>query len=381
MKREKIKKPVSRKRKKVGKKPLNLKSRQSKSKKTAIKRKEETTLTLHKSPENPIIGPIKEREWESWQTFNPAALFENDKVHLLYRAIGKDGVSRLGYASSRNGIHIDERLERPVFTYSHTSRPLGVEFYHLLNYISGGSWAGCEDPRLTLIEDTVYMLFVSFDGWNSVRIGLTSIKLSDLRGKKWNWKKQVFISPPGEIHKNWVIFPEKINGKYAILTSISPKISITYVDDLDEFDGSKYINSPWSQAPRKKDRWDSWIRGAGPPPIKTKYGWLLLYHAMDHHDPNKYKLGAMILSLKNPTKILYRSKEPLLEPDEYYENEGFKAGVVYSCGAVVIDKDLFVFYGGADTVVCVATANLENFLQSLMQTKKPKLKPLKKLSK
>ena len=93
--------------------------------------------------------------------------------------------------------------------------------------------------------------------------------------------------------------------------------------------------------------------------MKTRLGWLLFYHAMDMHDPNRYKLGAMILDAEDPTKILYRSKVPVLEPDAYYENQGFKSGVVYSCGAVVKDDELFVYYGGADSVVCVAVANLE----------------------
>ncbi len=115
------------------------------------------------------------------------------------------------------------------------------------------------------------------------------------------------------------------------------------------------------------------------PPIKTGYGWLLLYHAIDHKDPGKYKLGAMILDLKDPTKILYRSKKPVLEPDEYYENEGFKAGVIYSCGAVVVNGRLIVYYGGADSVSCVATAKLDEFLKGLISDKEPKLTRLQRL--
>ncbi len=86
----------------------------------------------------------------------------------------------------------------------------------------------------------------------------------------------------------------------------------------------------------------------------------------------------MLLDLKNPVKVLYRTDEPILEPIKWYEQEGHKAGIVYPCGAVVIGSKLFVFYGGADTVVCAAAANLEEFLQALMHTKKPKLKPVKK---
>ena len=92
---------------------------------------------------------------------------------------------------------------------------------------------------------------------------------------------------------------------------------------------------------------------------------------------HRYKLWAMILDLKDPAKILYNSSQPILEPDEWYENEGYKSGVVYSCGAVVKDGELFVYYGGADKVSCVATANLEKFLQELVHSNATKVKSRK----
>jgi predicted GH43/DUF377 family glycosyl hydrolase len=95
---------------------------------------------------------------------------------------------------------------------------------------------------------------------------------------------------------------------------------------------------------------------------------------MDNNDPNRYKLGAMILDSKNPTKVLYRSKSPILEPDERYENEGWKGGVVYSCGAVVRYGELLVYYGGADKVACVASIPLSELLQDLKKDKVIKLR-------
>jgi predicted GH43/DUF377 family glycosyl hydrolase len=116
------------------------------------------------------------------------------------------------------------------------------------------------------------------------------------------------------------------------------------------------------------------IRGVGPAPLKTKYGWLVLYHKMERHDSYRYKLWAMILDAKNPAKILYNSASPILEPDEWYENDGYKSGVVYSCGAVIKDGKLFVYYGGADKVSCVAMASLDEFLKELVHTGGAKLK-------
>ncbi|MFA6585574.1 MAG: hypothetical protein WCS86_00205 [Candidatus Paceibacterota bacterium] len=353
--------------KKQNKKTVSLKTRKKGKKIIKIAK-------LKRFSHNPIIEPSP-YPWESKATFNPTAFLVDGKIHLIYRAIGDDDVSVLGYASSLDGSKIKER-----FAYSiYNKFGKFVKSGEPINYISGGGWnGGCEDPRVTLIDNVVYMIYTAFDGWGSLRMALTSIKLDDFKKKKWNWEKPILISPPGEIHKNWVLFPEKINGKFAILHSISPKVLIDYVKNFDEFDGTKFIKSYHSSTPSWGNSWDNIVRGVGPTPIKIKIGWLVLYHAMDRNDPNRYKLGAMILDLKDPTKVLYRSPCPILEPDEDYENEGFKAGVIYSCGAVVKDGQLFVYYGGADSVVCVASIKLSDLINNLVKNKNIKLEKNKK---
>ncbi len=341
-------------------------------KKIAEKVSRKKEHVIKKCKENPIISPNEENDWESWQTFNPAAILIGDNVHLLYRAIGNDAISRLGYAASEDGFNVDERHPEPA--YEHCTGDAGK--YVCYSIASGGSWGGCEDPRIVRVgdEDKLYITYTACDG--GLRVGLSSIKIKDFVNKNWRWTTPQLISPLGEVHKNWIIFPEKINGKYAIMHSISPDISIEYLDSLEDI--SKPIKSYYHPGKPKK-RWDSFVRGPGPPPIKTKYGWLLFYHGMNHKDMSKYKLGAMILDLKDPTKVLYRSKEALLVPDECYENEGFKAGVIYALGAVVKDEDLLIYYGGADSYVCVAHVNFEKFLKALTKKKikLPKLKFLK----
>ena len=331
---------------------------------------------LLKHRENPIISPKKEHEWESWQTFNPAALLADGKVHLLYRAIGSDGISRLGYASSKDGAHIDERLDKPVFT--HTNKPVigDEEITCTLANFSGGSWSGCEDPRLTLMEDKVHMIFVAFDGYNIPRLAVTNISLKNFLGKKWKWANSKIISLPGIIDKSGVLFPEKINGKYAIMHRIFPNILIDYVDSLD-FNDDKQLPGKYSIKIRK-NMWDSRKIGAGAPPIKTKYGWLLIYYGVDDRNASQYKIGAMLLDLNQPHKVLYRTNEPILEPDQWYENVGHKSGVAYPCGAVLMGNTIHVYYGGADSVVCVANAELEPFLQALIHQQKPKLQRVPK---
>lgn len=330
---------------------------------------------LTKFVENPIISAQPQNDWEAWQTFNPGVILLEDRVRFLYRAIGQDEISRLGYVASSDGFSIDERLPYPVYehrvTHSASSGQARREF-NVYSYFSGGSWGGAEDPRIVRVdeEDTLYMTYTACD--NGLRVALTSIKLKDFLSKKWKWKLPVLISPPGEVHKNWVIFPEKINGKYAILHSINPEISIDYFDSLEQFDGATFIKSYYNGELRK-NCWDGWVRGVGPVPLKTKYGWLVFYHAMHANDFSKYKVGAMLLDLNDPTKVLVRSPEPVLEPNQIYENNGFKAGVVYASGAVVKDGNLLVYYGGADSYVCVAYANFEEFVETLRKATKPKL--------
>lgn len=339
-------------------------------------------LDLKRSHKNPIIQPAEGRFWESKATFNPTAIFHDGKVHIIYRAIGDSDNSVLGYAASGDGHSFDaDSKELAYYRKNIQSAPKADP---KINYCSGGGWGGgCEDPRLTLLEGTVHLLYTSFDGWGSVRMAMTSISLDDFISRRWNWRDPVLISPPNQIHKNWVLFPEKISrpafggkGKYAILHSISPTIMIDYFDSLKELDGNNFIHSIHQGSPLWKSR-DKFVRGVGPSPLKTKYGWLVLYHKTERHDSHRYKLWAMILDLQDPTKILHDSSQPILEPDEWYENEGYKGGVVYSCGAVIKGKELFVYYGGADKVSCVATADLDAFLKELAHSRSPLLKTKK----
>lgn len=329
---------------------------------------------VKRARQNPIIYPRAENGWESWQTFNPGAIMLNNKIHFLYRAIGEDGVSRFGYANSKDGVHINERLSYPV--YEHDVDPLAkgeISFSP-----SGGSFAGAEDPRIVRVENED-ILYITYTAFNHIpRVALTSIKVEDFLNKRWRWKKAVYLSPPGEIHKNWVIFPEKINGKYAILHSITPRILIEYLSSL-EFDGKTFIKS-YHKKVYRKGHWDTWVRGVGTVPLKTPYGWLIFYHATSEGEEHKYKVGAMLLDLKNPERILYRSKYPILEPKQFYEITGFKPGIVYASSAIVKGDTLFLYYGGSDTYVNVAISSFSRFLQYLREDKKPtfKFKKLKK---
>ncbi len=335
-------------------------------------------LALDRLSQNPILRPIAAHWWESEAVFNPAALVDNGRVHLLYRAMGRDGISRIGYASSSDGVHFDERYDKPVFT---PTRDFGIPkkkltygplCYDTLTYPSGGGWGGSEDPRLIKIDDEVIMTFVAFDGWGFVRMALTRLGIGNFRNKEWFWRSPALLSPPGVINKNWVLFPEKIGGRYAVLHSLSPQICIDYFDSLDAFDGSTFIESRFSGEGRK-GCWDERVRGAGAPPIRTPEGWLLFYHGFHPAQPQVgYKVGAMLLDLDDPTRVVARSEKPVLEPHTWYEND-WKPGVAYASGAVVLGRDLFVYYGGGDKYVAAAKADLRDFVRRLRSHEDPRL--------
>ena len=370
----------------MSKKQITLKKRSKKvSKKTnkkSVKKKVRRTpkkpraLDLRKFIHNPVITPASGSYWESEAVFNPGAVRHGGRVHLFYRALGPDGISRIGYASSQDGVHFDKRFPHPVYMpetvaesakhHPYTS-PSRLS-YNTGLYISGGGWGGCEDPRATKIDSRIYLTFNIFNGCHSIRVGLTSIGEDDLEQGRWNWRRFVFLSPPNERHKNWALFPEKIGGKYALFHNLHDddpaRVRVECLDNLEE--PIPPFDSPDPHLlPDRKLAWHNRTRSAGPPPIKPRHGWLLFYHAMDKDDPGRYKLGALLLDPKDPRKILYRSRYPVLEPDKWYEND-WKPGIIYASGAVVKGGTLFIYYGGGDKHIGVASTNLEEFVKKLM---------------
>lgn len=302
-----------------------------------------------RAKENPIISSKKENNWEAKATFNPATIYLQGKVHILYRAQSDDNTSVFGYATSIDGTHIDFRPPKPVYV---PREPFEQK-------LTPGGNSGCEDPRLTKIGNTIYMLYTAFDGKNPSRVALTSILEKDFLGQKWNWAKPVLISPPDEDDKDACLFPEKIKGKYVIIHRAGDDIDLSFHSDLN-FDGSEWLEEYRWIAPRK-GMWDSRKVGIAAPPIKTKEGWLVLYHGVS--DDGVYRVGAVLTDFYDLTKIISRTDEPIFEPETEYEKVGQIPHVVFPCGAVVLGENIFMYYGGADKVVGVATGAIEKLLK------------------
>jgi predicted GH43/DUF377 family glycosyl hydrolase len=339
---------------------------------------------LERIEENPILKPIPENDWESVAAFNPTS-FECDegKIYIIYRAIGDDDVSLFGCAISEDGITIREKFSEPIYLprekFEGAGKKAKAKSQVFQKYMSaGGGQGGCEDPKTTRIDDTVYLTYVAYDGENPPRTALSSIKLKDFKNRKWNnWSKPVLISPPGVIDKSALLLPEKINGKYVIFHRIYPNVLVDFVEDLNAFDGETFFLQGEYKIPPSPLAWDSKKISIASAPIKTEYGWLAIYHGVGYQEPLKYKVGAMLLDPDDPTKVLHRSRRPIMEPETDYENNGHKFGILYPGGANVKNNTLFVYYGGSDKYTCVATAPFDKFLNQLMTSEKPKVRQVK----
>lgn len=326
---------------------------------------------LIRSDKNPILKANSELAWSSKKVYNAAVYKEGDTYEMLLRAVGDDWVSRIGRATSSNGVDfmvVDTPAISPIHPWEEK---------------------GCEDPRLTKIEDKYLAAYTAFDG-TTARAAMTSS--TDFM----NWEDRRLLFPdhthdqredlPGEWSKAAAVFPEKINGQYWLLygdNHIWPAQS----DDLTSWQPSK---TPLLSA--RDGFFDAAYVEMGPPPMRTEHGWLVLYHGIDEISENRtYSLGAALLDLENPITVIWRSNTSILVPTEKYETVGLidiVAGgfatlqhlsfhglmelaeqkrlpkAIFCCGAVLEGDVVRLYYGAADTVICTATIDLPTLLQS-----------------
>lgn len=302
---------------------------------------------------NPILGPIAEHPWEASHVLNPAAIEVDGKIFILYRSVGPDNTSYVGLARSSDGFDIVERLPDPIYWPR-----ADFEQKH------GGPTdnSGCEDARVVRIEDRLHITYTAYDSVSNPKVATSSISVEDFLAHKWDaWTMPEIISPEGIDDKDAAIFPEQKDGEYMILHRINGHICADYVDSLD-FHGHTLDRCIQILGPRP-GMWDSLKVGIAGPPIKTPKGWLLFYHAVTAN--HEYCLGAALLDLNDHTVVIGRSVLPLMSPVEQWEREGWISNVVFPCGQIVKDGLVYLYYGGADHVVGVATIDLMDLTNSL----------------
>jgi predicted GH43/DUF377 family glycosyl hydrolase len=301
---------------------------------------------------NPVIKPNPGHDWESVSTMNPAAIELDGKIYILYRALSNDKTSTIGLAVSKDGFKIDERLDAPIY----------VPRENFESKLTPGH-SGCEDPRVVKIDDKIHMFYTAYDNVNPPKVALTSISIRDFLNRDWKWSNPHVISPPNTDDKDACIIPEKIGDNYMFIHRAgSVNIVYDYIPSLDNVEPDKLLNFKLLRP--RIGMWDGKKVGLSGPPIKTSSGWLVFYHGVSHD--NTYRVGAMLLDLKNPENIISRTPSALLEPVASFEKEGYVRNVVFPCGAVVRDNIVYIYYGAADSYVCVATAPLKEILSELI---------------
>ena len=337
-------------------------------------------MRLEKYANNPILSKNPLRPWESLCVLNPAVIYNDldKKYYMLYRAAGNDEQHYiyLGLAVSEDGINFVRQSDKPLIAPD----------------VNGADGGGIEDPRLVKIDDYYFLTYASrpfapgqywredkkYFGfqpkagpkvliYNDTETHLAVSK--DLR----NWKKLGRITDSRHDDRDVIIFPERINGKYVKISRAmdkcgegfaneKPAMWISYSSDLLEWREKEELFY------QGKEDWELEKVGGSCPPIKTKDGWLFIYHGVSSQDKN-YRVGAMLLDLNNPKRILAKTKDYILEPEYPFETDGFYSGCVFPTGIVEKDDRFLIYYGAGDQCICLCSVNKEQFIKELKEEK------------
>jgi predicted GH43/DUF377 family glycosyl hydrolase len=303
-------------------------------------------------PHNPILEPIPDHPWESSHVLNPTAIEIGGDIHLLYRAVGPENTSVIGYARTGDGAHIVERLPDPIYAPR-------ADFEQKQAGPTDNS--GCEDARIVRLGDRLYITYTAFNSVTAPRVAESSISVDDFIAHRWNWTMPELITPEGVDDKDACLFPAKIQGRYMLLHRVQHHICADFVQSLN-FRNEKLTRCIQVFGPRP-GMWDSEKVGIAGPPIKTHAGWLLFYHGITA--AHEYCLGAALLDSDDPTILLGRSSQPLMSPVEQWERGGWVPNVVFPCGQVLRGDTIFLYYGGGDHAVGVATLSLKELISNL----------------
>lgn len=337
-----------------------------------------------------VILEATNNSFENEGVFNPAAIKEGNNVHLFYRAVRTGNFSSIGYCKLEGPLKVVERSESPILFPSNSQE-----------------FQGLEDPRITKINSTYYLTYSAYDGINVFGAYAISKDLKNFERKgiitpKFSFEeyaklirqnlnkisdKHLLFYDLFERHhlsnimktdvfvwdKNVVFFPRKINGKYAFLHRLYPTIQIVFfnfLSDLTKEFWEDYITHLYDHIVlRTSFQYTRSHVGAGCPPIETKDGWLLIFHAAETTTVgNIYHAAAALLDLDNPLKVIAQLKQPLFCPTEPWEKEGVVKNVVFPSGSALFDDELYIYYGAADSRIAVASVNINTLLNELKTT-------------
>lgn len=295
---------------------------------------------LHRWEGNPAIT-VEDVPFRANTVFNGTPVRTEDGIYLLLRVEGQHGYSFFALARSEDGLHF--RLDDEPVMLPAREGPFAM-------YEN----KGIEDPRITVIDGVCYVVYTAV-GDCGPRIAIA--KTDDYV----NYERIAIVSEPG--NKDGILFPRKIGGRYARLDRpIGMGVGsmwVSYSPNLIDWGNSEVIMTP------RRGYWDDHRIGASVTPIETDAGWLEIYHGVKMTSAGPiYRIGMVLLDLDDPSKVIKRAEAPILSPREDYERIGDIGNVCFACGAIVDEGgDMKVYYGAADTSICIATCNLNKLLE------------------
>ncbi len=321
-------------------------------------------------------------EFENKAVFNPACIQVEDVTHMFYRAINNNNISSIGYCQLKDNKVI-KRLDKPVV-------------FPQYDYEKNGT----EDPRITFLEGVYYLFYTAFDGRNAhiayatsndllsfTKKGLISPNITydeaneifhqdDLKEK--HFLKQLYLEKHIQSvdllwEKDASLFSKKINNQFALIHRIRPNVQIIYFnkfEDLTEDYWRIHLKDLKNHVIlEQKFQFENQYIGGGCPPIETKDGWLIIYHAVEETSLGKiYHASAALLDLENPLKVLGRLTRPLFSPKASWEKNGVTSNVVFPTGAVVKGNRLHIYYGAADKLIAAKSIELTDLLTELKKS-------------
>ncbi len=326
-----------------------------------------------------ILEPTNKR-FEQKSVFNPGCWQQGDFVHLFYRALDEENQSTIGYAKLSGPTEVVKRSNTPIITREKDYESKGVE-----------------DPRIVKIDNTFYLTYVAHDGKNAVTILAQSKDLKKFKKqgiitaqmtyrevedifKQANLKMdylyfaEFYRSEGGEDVLLWgkdvIPFPRKINGQFAMLHRVLPGIQIAFFKDFKDLN-TKFWRNHFKNLDKytileKEYEFENSHIGGGCPPVETDEGWIMIYHTTEKKGDIKiYHAAAALLDRNNPLKVIGKLKYPLFSPTTSWEKQGFVPNVVFPTGTAIFEKDLYIYYGAADSRVAVAKVNIDDLLKEL----------------
>ncbi len=350
----------------------------------------ETDQLIERNTCNPILTAIKGHPWESQLVYNTAAIRLKGRIYLLYRAMGDDHIARFGLAISEDGVNFN-RLPYPVFLPT-----ADYEIPHPSNLLKDRERGGVEDPRIMIIDDTLYVIYTAFH--KMCHLALAKISLNSF----CSMVEESEMNPGENLSKDWnaswerigLIFPElfevpELFSRNSVMLKLQDDLVMLFYrihkgDVLVSL--SKTPEGPWKDKKisffTKRLLWETERIGISTPAIPViqdgKTTYLFFYHGVEEKKVadnmiKVYHLGAFFLSVQVEEKKVIlkteRLKQPVLSPERDYEveNEWLNSvGVhaVFSCGAVLVNEDdLYIYYGSGDSNISVAKASIARLLQ------------------